>query len=171
MRASRRLHLTGVHLTGLHLIGLHLTYRYTSHRLIGMHLIGLHPLIGVHLIGYISQACISQACISQACIHSCVHLIGISLIRASHKYTLMSEVPGSIRARSCSDAEITTEVASLIHPGYPEVRQGTLVCFLRSFSMCMARWLLYMLAFPIQNICGVENGAPEPFRLVDMSSL
>ena len=28
----------------------------------------------------------------------------------------MSEMPGSIRARSCSDAEIAAEVASLIQP-------------------------------------------------------
>ena len=30
----------------------------------------------------------------------------------------MSEVPGSIRARSCSDAEIAAEVASLIQPAF-----------------------------------------------------
>ena len=67
-----------------------------------------------------SLACISQACIPLIGVHP---LKGVHLIyrRASHRYTPISEVPGSIRARSCSDAEIAAEVGSLIQPGYYEI--------------------------------------------------
>jgi hypothetical protein len=68
-----------------------------------MHLIGLHPLIGVHLIGIL--------------------LIGVHLTyrRASHRYTPMSEVSGSIRARSCSEPNMRAEYASLLRG--PRLRQ------------------------------------------------
>jgi hypothetical protein len=78
-----------------------------------MHLTGVH-LAGVHLTGvHLTYRHASHRLTSTYRRASHRHL---TYRRASHTYTPMSEVPGSIRARSCSEPNMRAEYASLLRP-------------------------------------------------------